>query len=90
MSESASIKEIFGNICMTLGSGSAAGCFIFLWNLNATLAIMSSTSLRHDDEIKEVRLRIEGIRNEVSANVLEIVRVKTQCEQSQAWRPPQR
>lgn len=89
-SEAITVKGIFANICMTLGTASAAGCFVFLWNLNATLATMSANNLRQDDELKEVRLRIEGVRNEVSANVLEIVRVKAQCEQMQAWHPPQR
>lgn len=75
-------KAIFVNLMMAIGTAAAVGCFAFLWNLNATLALMAAINVKQDEEFKEIRLRIEGLRNEVSANVLEIVRIKAQCEQT--------
>lgn len=56
------------------------GAFGFLWNLNATVVSMQQGNQRRDDDIRDIKLRIETVRNDVSANTLEIVRVKAECD----------
>lgn len=73
-------QNTFLTLCVGLMTPAVLGAFAFLWNLNATVATMSANDVRQDVELKEVKIKIEDVRNDVSANALEIFKVKTECE----------